>query len=152
MGHACCQQSNGRHFFRLAQLRFEFNALGNVVNNDEAANHVELSGDQGCNGNIGGAGVAGGRMQAELVEVVNAGVLPHAVKLFHEQRRKNVAELFAKHLGPRHGIHHFHLRIPGFHPVFQVNRQHAYVDGFHNVLIEILEPLVLAGFLFQRGI
>ena len=36
--------------------------------------------------------------------------------------------------------------------VFQIHGHHADVDRFNNVLVEILEPLVLADLLLKRGV
>src|SRR5207245_10061800 len=44
------------------------------------------------------------------------------------------------------------LRVPRFDPVRQIHRQHTHADGLDNVLVEILQPLVLGDFLFQRRV
>jgi len=83
---------------------------------------------------------------------VNAGVLAHAIILFHEGCRRHLAQRPANDLRSRHGIHHFHLRVPGFNTVGQVHRQHADADGFHNVFVEVFQALIGQRFLLQGGI
>ena len=43
MGHARGQQPDGRELVRLRELGFKLNALGNVVHDDQPADHVKLS-------------------------------------------------------------------------------------------------------------
>ena len=83
---------------------------------------------------------------------MNAGVLPNTVKLFHKLGREDSIERLGESLPARQGIHHFHLRVPALDAVLHVERHDAYVDGFDDILVEILEALVLSNFLLQRGI
>ena len=46
-------------------------------------------------------------------------------------------------------VHHFHLRVPALDPVFQIDREDADVDGFDNVLVELLQPLEFGNLLLQ---
>ena len=55
-------------------------------------------------------------------------------------------------LPPRQRVHHFHLRVPALDAVFHVERHDADVDGFDDVLVEILQALVLRHFLLQRSV
>ena len=90
-----------------------------------------------------------GSCQPEFIEIVDAGILADAVKLLGEGGRKNLAQRTPHHLPARLGIHDFHLRVPGLDAILQVHSHDADVDGFDNVLVEILEPLVLVHLLFK---
>ena len=92
------------------------------------------------------------RCQPELIKIVDSRILPNAVELFHKRGGKNFAQRTAHHLPARLGIHHFHLRVPGLDAVLQIDRHHAHVDRFDDVLVEIFQPFVLADFLFERGV
>ena len=107
--------------------------------------------DQRRDGDVGHARVAGGRAQPELVQVVNAlasgapgNTLPEMPAAATSRQRTS------QRFQARQGKHHFHLRVPRLDAVFQIDRQHAHADGLDNVLVELLQPLVLAGFLLQR--
>ncbi len=150
MRDAGSQQADGRKFVGLGELDFEFDALGDIVHDDEAADDVELARHQRRDGHVDDTGFAGRRCQPELVEIVDAGILPHAVELLDEGRRKNLAQRASDHLPAWLGIHHFHLGVPRLDAILQIDGQHADVNGLDDVFVEILEALVLAHLLFER--
>ena len=127
-------------------------AFGDVVHDDQPPDHVELPGDQRRDGDVHNAALARRRGQAELVQVVDARVLPHPVELFHKLRRKYFAQGPGQRLPARQGVHDFHLRVPGFDAVRQVHRHHAHVDRLHDVFVEVLQAFVLGDLLFERGV
>ena len=134
------------------ELDFEVDALGDVVHDHEAADDVEFAGDQRRHGDIHDARFAGRSCQPELVKIVNARLLPNAVELFDEGCREDLAQGTSNDLPARLGVHDFHLRVPGFDAVLEINGHHADVDRFDDVLVEVLEPLVLADLLFERSV
>ena len=83
------QQADRRKLVGLGELAFQFDAFGNVVHYDQAANHLELARHQRGDGHVDGSSLARGRLQAELVEVVDAAILPDAVKLLDEFLRED---------------------------------------------------------------
>ena len=52
----------------------------------------------------------------------------------------------------RHGIHHFHLRVPALDALFQVDGKDADIDRLDDILVELLQPLVLGDLLLQAGV
>src|SRR5437868_4304624 len=146
------EQADGRHFLRLRELRFEADAFGDVVDDDDAPDDVEPLGDERRDSDVGDAGVACVRAQAELVQVVDAGILAHAIELFHEAVGENFADGLADSFRARKRVHHFHLRVPRLDAVGEVDCQHADADGFDDVLVEVFQPFVLTDFLFERRV
>ena len=70
--HAGGQQADGAEFVGLRELGFQRHALGDVVDQHDAAHGNEVAREQRRNGDVGGAQLAGARGQPELVEVVHA--------------------------------------------------------------------------------
>src|SRR5208282_3063820 len=141
-----------RKFVCLGELRLELDALGDIVHDNEPAYHLELARDQRRDGNIDGPHFAGWSLEAELVKVVNARVLPRAIELFNELDGENSLQRLRQSLPARNRVHHYHLRIPALDAILHIESHHANVDGFDDVLVEILQTLVLGGFLLQGGI
>src|SRR5439155_21409207 len=137
---------------RLRKLRFQLDAVSDVIHNEDGADDAEIARQQRRDGDVGDAGVARRRSQAELVQIVNAGILPHAVKLLHQRAGQYFANGTAERLRAGQGVHHFHLRVPGLDVVVQIHRQHTYADGFHDVFVEVFERLVGQRLVLQRGI
>src|SRR5262249_6180800 len=113
MGNARGQQADRRHLFRLRQLRFQLHTLGDVVYDDQAADHAEFAGYQRSNGHVGNARIAGRGVQPEFVKVMDPRVAAYADELIHKRGREHLAEPLSQHLGARQRVHHFHLRVPG---------------------------------------
>ena len=80
------QQADRRQLLRLRQLRFQLDALGDVVHDDQPPDDAEVFADQRSDGDVGDARVTGCRAQPELVQVVDARCLAHPVILFQERR------------------------------------------------------------------
>src|SRR3989442_5133941 len=74
------------------------------------------------------------------------------VHLRHQVLRQNLFELAPYRLVPRDADQLLELRVPGFDAAFQVHRQHAHVERFDDVFAEILQPLDLLRFLFERAV
>ena len=72
VGHAGGEQADGAELVGLGELRFERDALGDVVDEDDAADGDEVAGEQRRDGDVGGALLAGAGGEAELVEVMHA--------------------------------------------------------------------------------
>ena len=85
-------QANGRQLVRLRQLRLQFNALRNVVDDDEATFHAEISSHQRRDRNVDSASFPRRRVESELVQIVYARVLPNVMELLHERRRHHFAQ------------------------------------------------------------
>src|SRR5205823_9154889 len=45
-----------------------------------------------------------------------------------------------------------HARVPGFDDALQIHREHAHVQGFHDVFAEILKASNFQRFLFKRAV
>ena len=66
------EQADGGELFGLRELGFQLDAVGDVVDQDDAADDVEVAREQRRDGDVGDAGLAGGQGEAELVERVGA--------------------------------------------------------------------------------
>ncbi len=58
MGDSGGKQADGGELFRLAELGFKLHALGDVVDQDDAANRFEIARDQRRDGDVGGTCLA----------------------------------------------------------------------------------------------
>ena len=103
-----------------------------------------------------GSGAVSGRHrrgpQDELVDMVDAVLAAHAGELLHHFGRKQLGEGMADGLLAQDTGQLLELRVPTLHAVVQVRRQDAHVDRLHNILAELLEPLVLFDFALQRAV
>ena len=152
MGHAGGQQADGAELVGLGELRFERDALGDVVDQDDAADGDEVAREQRRNGDVGGALFAGAGGEAELVEVMHALLVAEASKRLDELQREDRTKRLAEGFGAAEGVHGLHLRVPALDAVVEIDGQDADVDGFDDVLVELLEPLELADLFFQARI
>ncbi len=91
VGHAGGEQADGAELVGLRELRFERDALGDVVDQHDAADGDEIAREQRSNGDVGGALLAGARGEPELVEVMHAGLVAEAFERFNKFGRKNAA-------------------------------------------------------------
>ena len=89
MGDAGGEQSDGAELVSLGELAFECDALGDVVDEDDAPDGDKVAGHEGRYGDVGGALFAGAGGEAELVEVVDAGLVAELVKGVHEFGRED---------------------------------------------------------------
>ena len=87
VGHAGGQQADGAELVGLRELSFERDALGDVVDQDDAADGDEVAREQRRDGDVGGALFAGAGGEAELVEMVHAGLVAEAVERIDRTRR-----------------------------------------------------------------
>ena len=152
MSHASRQQSDGTELVSLSELGFKRNPLGDVVHQDDAAHRDEIAREQGRDGDIGGALLAGAGGQAELVEVMHARFVVEALQSFDKLRGENLTKRLADGLGAAEGVHSLHLRVPAFDAIVEINGQNAHIDGFDDVLVEFFQPLEFADLLFQARI
>ena len=134
------------------ELRFELDALGDVVDDDQPADHMELAVTSGAIAMLTVRGFASRGRQPELVQVVNAGILANAIELLDKRGREHFTQGTRQRLPAWQRIHHFHLRVPGLHAVCKVNRHYADVDRFYDVFVEVFQALVLGDLLLQGGI
>src|SRR5205823_5251118 len=67
MRYARSQQADGRQLLRLGQLSLQLNAVGDVVDQNDAAHSDEVTRDQRCDGDIGETFASVGKGQAEFI-------------------------------------------------------------------------------------
>jgi hypothetical protein len=84
VGHAGREQANGAELVGLGELRFKRHALRDVVYQDDAADGNEIAREQGSDGDVGHALLAGAGDEAEFVEVVHAGLIAEACQRLNE--------------------------------------------------------------------
>ncbi len=80
MGDAGGEQADGAELVSLGELGFEGDALGDVVDQDDAADGDEVAREQRRDGDVGGAQFAGAGGEAELVEVMDALLVAEAFR------------------------------------------------------------------------
>ncbi len=146
------QQADGAELVGLRQLGFERHSLGDVVDQDDAADGNEVAREQRRNGDVGRALFAGPRGERKLVEVMHALLVAEALQSLDELRGEDGAQLLADRLGAAESIHGLHLRVPALDAVVQIHSQDADVDRFDDVFVELLQPFEFADLLFQPGI
>ena len=152
VGDAGGEQADGAELVGLGELRFQGDALGDVVDQDDAAHGNEVAREQRRNGDVGGAQLAGARGQAELVEVMHARLAAETFQRLNELQRKDGTKFLADGFGAAEGVHGLHLRVPAFDAVVEVDGEDAHVDGLDDVLVELLEALELGDLFFQAGV
>ena len=84
VGDAGGEQADGAELVGLGELGFERDALGDVVDQNDAADGDEVAREQGRDGDVGGALFAGARGEAELVEMMDALLVAEAVERLDE--------------------------------------------------------------------
>src|SRR6266567_895177 len=145
------EQPKRSQLFRLRHLLFHALALGHVIEEQETANpHVRFA-YQWRDGDVQRK-----RFPVMLESLfIDAGNLflvsprgDFARQFFRQQRTELASDGFLA----RHAKKLLHARVPGFHQAFQINRQHPDVEGFHDILAEVLETSDLQGFLFERTV
>ena len=149
MGHPGSQQSDGAELVSLRQLRFQRDALGDVVDQNDAAHRNKIPRQQRRDCDVGGALLACAGGQRELIKVMNALLVAEALQRLDELHREDSTQFLADSLRAAKRVHGLHLRIPAFDAVVQVQRQDAHIDRFDNVFVEFFEPLEFADFFFQ---
>ena len=152
MRHAGGEQADGAELVGLRKLSFERDALGDVVDQDDAADGDEVAREQRRDGDVGGAQLAGARGEPELVEMMHAGLIAEAVEGLDELRRKDRVQRLADGFGAAQRVHRFHLRVPALDAVVEIEREDADVDGLDDVLVELLQALELADLLFEARV
>ncbi len=93
VGDAGGEQADGAELVGLGELRFKRDALGDVVDQDDAAHGNEVAREQRRDGDVGGALLAGARGEAELVEVMHALLVAEALDRLDELRRERRREV-----------------------------------------------------------
>src|SRR5713101_5766870 len=66
--------------------------------------------------------------------------------------RQERAELAPNRFLAGHSEKLLHARVPGFDDALQINGEHAYVQGLHDVFAEVLEAGDFESFLFEGAI
>ena len=93
-----------------------------------------------------------GSVEAELVERVGAVLVADAVETGDEVRREDVGDGLAQRLDAGLGVHDLHLGVPALDPVVEIDGEDADVDGFDDVLVELLEAFELCDLLLEAAI
>src|SRR6266700_3133593 len=96
MGYAGREQADGTELVSLCQLGFEGHALGDVVDQNDAAHGYEVAREQRGDGDVGGTLLAGAGGQRELVEVMHARLVAETVERLDEFGRKHIADRLAE--------------------------------------------------------
>ena len=100
VGDAGGEQADGAELVGLGELRFERDALGDVVDEDDAADGDEVAREQRGDGDVGGALFAGACGEAEFVEVMHARLVAEAFdggdEFVGEDGAERLAEGFAR--------------------------------------------------------
>ena len=94
--HAGGQQADRAELVGLRQLVLERDALGDVVDQDDAADGDEVAREQRGDGDVGGALLAGAGGQRELVEVMHALLVAEAVHGFDELSGEDRTQVLAE--------------------------------------------------------
>ena len=74
------------------------------------------------------------------------------LKRVDEVGREDGGERLAQSLGAGLGVHDLHLRVPAFDAVVEIDGEDADVDGFDDVLVELLEALELGDLLLEAAV
>src|SRR5665213_507072 len=146
------EKTDGGKFFRLGELRFEVHAVGEVVDDDDAADSLEVAVEQRRDGDVGGAGFAGGGGETEFVDGAGALFGAQAVEAVEEVGGEDFGERAAQGFGAREGVHDFHLRVPALDAVLEVDGEDADVDGLDDVFVEVLEALEVGDLLLEAAV
>ncbi len=152
MGDAGGEQADGGELFCLGELAFHLGLVGDVVEEDDAADGAEIARDERRDGDVGNAGFFGGGGEAELIEVVDAGLILDAAIFLDEVGGEDGFERLAEGVFARQCEEDFHLRVPALDALFGIDGEDADIDGFDDVLVEFLKALVFDNFLFEAGV
>src|SRR5579859_2480212 len=152
VGNAGGEQADGGELVGLRELRFEGDALGDVIDKHDAADGDEVAREQGSYYDVGGAGFAGACGQTELVEMMHSRLVAEVIEGLDEVGRKHSGERLADGFSAAERVHRFHLRVPALDAVFEVDCEDADVDGFDDVFVEFLEALEFRNLLFEAGV
>ena len=149
MGHAGGEQTDGAEFVRLRQLRFQGDALRNVVHQNDAAHGNKIAREQRSDSDVGGAHLAGARGEGELIVMMDALLVAEAVESVDKLGGEDRTQLLPDGLAAAEGVHGLHLRVPAFDALVQIESKDADVDGLNDVFVEFLEALEFADFFFE---
>ena len=121
------EQADGGELFRLGELAFELDAVGDVVDEDDAADlAIKVARDERGDGDVGYAEVTIGQGEAELVEgvgAVDAVGVADAGELLDELRREDGGERLAEGLAAGLGVHLLHGGVPALDAVRRGRRR-----------------------------
>ena len=65
---------------------------------------------------------------------------------------KTEPKRLAESLAAAEGVHGLHLRVPAFDAIVEIDGEDADVDGFDDVLVELLEALELDDLFFEARV
>ena len=108
--------------------------------------------NQRSDGDVGYAGLARGKRQPEFIEGVRALFFADGIEPRDEIGREELGDGLPECIGARPGEQHLHLRVPALDPVIEIDSKDADVDGFDDVLVELLEPLEVGDLLLESAI
>ena len=146
------QQAQRSELLGLHHLFFQAHPLRDVVHQDQPPDPVAGFSDQRRDRNVDHQVAAGAISHVKFVEAGDALVAGARRNFRHQVGRKHVFQLAAHGFMARHADQPLELRVPGFHRAVEIDRQHAHIERFDDIFREVLEPLDLHGFLFQRVI
>ena len=149
--HAGGEQADGGQLFGLRELRFELDAVGDVVDEDDAAYGDEVARDQRGDGDVGDARVPSGSDEAELVEGVRALLFADAVEAVDKVRREDGGDAEVQGFATRRAVHTLHLRVPALDVAVQVDGEDADVDRLDDVFVELFQAFELGDLLLADG-
>ncbi len=139
-------------FFRLGKLGLELDAVGDVIDKDDAADSDEVSRDKRRDSDVGNADVSVWQDEAELVEGVGTVLFAHTVEAGDEVSRENRGDGLMEDVDAPLGVHALHLGVPALDAVVEVDGEDSDVDGFDDVLVELLEAFELGDLLLEAAV
>src|SRR5258708_6348219 len=83
---------------------------------------------------------------------MHAGFVAEALNRGDKLVGEHGTEFLAKSFGAAYRVHRFHLRVPAFDAVFEIESEDADVDRFDDIFVELLEAFELADLDFETGV
>src|SRR4051794_36758245 len=119
--------------------------MRDVVEDDETADLFHLPRNKGGDSDIDG-GLAVGRLEGELIEVVDADLVAGSVQLNQEGGGQEFGQGATGGVLTANAGQALHLRVPALDAIIEAYGENTDVDGFDDVFAELFEAFVLSGF------
>src|SRR5258708_7221771 len=152
MRDASSQQADGGELLRLSELSLQLNAVGDVIDQNDAAHSDEVTRDQRRDRDVGDTLVSVGQHQPELVEGVSPMLFAHAVEPGDKLWRQYRGDRLMQDLGTLPLVHALHLGVPALDSIVEVDREDPDVDRFDDIFVELLQAFELRNLLLQSPI